>query len=448
MEQDVLLGTYDSFNFDSYQLDLDRCSLTMSYSFSDDLKLKERLKFHFGPRMLSTDDRIALDRVARLLFLLAGVSYYKAFAPRHLRCRAFEIDATTAAFVERVYRNGLAEFAFRNGISLEGRAKLHVDTDTRGEPISLKLPRRTCVPIGGGKDSIVTLETLKIHQEPVVLFALGAASPIVATMQAAQLPYIQVTRELDPKLFDLNKAGALNGHVPITSIVSSIAVLSSIIFGFDTIAMSNEHSASEPNLRFHEQDVNHQYSKSFAFEEDMDAYVRANVSTDINYFSLLRPLSEVAIARIFAHFPNYFRIFRSCNTAFKYDPSKRSSNWCCNCPKCRFVFLTLAPFVEKNSLLGIFGCNLLNDAAQIIGYEELCGLSTYKPFECVGEIDESATLIMHLADDPNWASDKVIRSVQPKLKCRSTGHSFDSLFNLRRPHHVPDRFLSMLYVAK
>ena len=184
------------------------------------------------------------------------------------------------------------------------RQRLRIVTDDVEPPsaLRLELPRLTCVPVGGGKDSIVTIECLRQAGEPLVLFSLGNAAPIEATIAQAGLPAIRVTRRLDPALFALNEAGALNGHVPITGILSLIVVACAIIHGFDAIAMSNEHSASAPNIA----DVNHQYSKSFEFEQAFSRLLERHVVTGVRYFSLLRPLTEVAIARRFARHAGVF----------------------------------------------------------------------------------------------------------------------------------------------
>src|SRR5262249_11965308 len=154
-------------------------------------------------------------------------------------------------------------------------------------------PRRTCVPVGGGKDSIVTLECLKRGGEPLILFSLGEAEPIRACIATAGLPFIRVHRRLDSGLFELNADGARNGHIPITGILSAIALAASVMAGCDAIAISNEHSSSAPNLRIDNTEVNHQFSKSLEFEDDFCAYVQKHISPSIAYFSLLRPLSEI-----------------------------------------------------------------------------------------------------------------------------------------------------------
>jgi len=417
------------FICEGYGFDQSNGVLSLRYAFDGGPRFEERITFPTGKA-----DAAALDRVFRMLLLACGVSYYKAFAPSRVRCTAFALDRATAAFFRDFYVKGLAEFAWRNRIDLSGLC-----IEGSGEPppaVELSLPRRTCVPIGGGKDSIVSVECLRAAGEELVLFALGNAQPIEETMRVAGLPAVRVTRRLDPGLFDLNAAGALNGHVPITGILSMIVLACAVLCGFDTIAMSNERSASAPNVA----DVNHQWSKSFQFEQAFSEHVQQHVVRGVRYFSLLRPLTEVAIARRFARHEQYFPVFRSCNTAFRQDVARRPGNWCCDCPKCRFVFLALAPFVAKQRLSAIFGRDMLDDAAQIDGFGELCGVVGHKPFECVGEVEESAAVMRHLAGADGWRDDAVVRALAPGLDAPP----LDTLLTPRGPHRVPERYLAML----
>jgi len=210
--------------------------------------------------------------------------------------------------------------------------------------------------------------------------------------------------------------------------------------------MSNEHSASAANLSIDGLEINHQYSKSFQFEQDFSRYVESCISPSIKYFSLLRPLSEIEIARRFSKYRAYFDVFRSCNTAFRQAREARGQRWCCNCPKCRFVFLALSPFVGKRDLVEIFGANLLDDETQHKGFAELCGLRANKPFECVGETGESASVISYLRDHPDWRDDIVVRRLNqefPALRERDCA-GLRTLLEVRHPHLVPQPYLAML----
>jgi UDP-N-acetyl-alpha-D-muramoyl-L-alanyl-L-glutamate epimerase len=437
---------YSEFVFDSYDWQATEMSLALRYRFAGGPRFEERLYFDLPPRPLSGAAAAVADRIFRLIFLFSGVSYYKAFVPPVLRCGAFPLDRETAEFLQRFYRHGLAEFAFRNGIALADQLRFVADGVPSAAALALDLPRRTCVPIGGGKDSIVSLECLKQAGEPLILFSLGDAEPIRASIAASGLPFIRVRRRLDETLFRLNDEGALNGHIPITGILSAIALAAAVLCGFDVIAMSNEHSASAPNLTIGGREINHQYSKSFDFEQDFAKYIGKQISPSIAYFSLLRPLSELEIARRFAKYAQYLTIFRSCNTAFRQAAAERGQDWCGNCPKCRFVFLALAPFVGKSALIEIFGRDLLDDPAQFPGFAALCGQGEHKPFECVGEIAESAAVMTYLGQHADWREDAVVRQMLDSFASLRHGDAaaYRAAFARKSPHRVPERYLVML----
>jgi hypothetical protein len=433
-----------NFVFRSFSFEREQGLLRLHYGFEWAEQFEEVISFPLPLRELSADENAALEQAFRLVFLLSGVSYYKARVPELLVCSAFPLAPELARFVEKNYLLGLGEFAHKNNLSL--KLKVGHDPAARLVPRHLALPRLTCVPVGGGKDSTVTIETLKAAGEPLVLFASGTSEPIAKTIAVSGLPSFRIIRKLDPLLMKLNAEGAYNGHVPITAILSAIAVACAILYGFDTIALSNEHSASEPNFVKDGVAVNHQYSKSLEFEREFASMVAQCVSPDIHYFSFLRPLTEAAITKRFATLDKYHAVFRSCNTAFKLDETKRGKNWCCNCPKCRFVFLALAPFMDKAKLVDIFGSNLVDDNSQLEGFAELAGLSAFKPFECVGTVEESALLLAKLTTLPEWKDDAVVKTLGPKLHHDEA--KFARLFDLRPDHALPQRFLEMLHAAE
>lgn len=407
-----------AFIFDSYAFNKATGELSLLYALDGVAAFEEKVFFPTaGMRELSEQEAQALDRVFRLVFLLAGVSYYKAAIPPRLVCKAFPLDRRTADFCTQVYEGGLGEFAFRNKVKLD--FAFDVQTEESEAPVRLSLPARALVPVGGGKDSIVTIETLKKAGRDIALFALGGggelAQPIKDTIRVSGLPAIHVRRVISPELLRLNAEGALNGHVPITAILSSLTLVCCLLYGFDSVALSNERSASAPNLVQDGREINHQYSKSLGFERALRGYIAEVISPDLQYFSFLRPLSETAIAQRFASCTAYHEIFRSCNTAFRLDEARRGTHWCCDCPKCRFVFLALAPFMDKDKLVSLFGRNMLDDPAQAKGFQELCGLSDFKPFECVGEVEESAALMATLGQRKEWQVDAVVVALAPRL---------------------------------
>ena len=375
------------------------------YAFDDGPDLIERIAFPDAPPLAR---RTAFDAALRLLHLIAGVSYFKAGVPEHIVIEGTGIDASTAAFMDEVYLHGLAEFAYHNKIDLRGRIRFPSTSEDASKAPSIGLPRRTLVPIGGGKDSLVTVERLKRAGEPATAVWIGDSALIEACAQRTGLPLLNIKRQLAAELFEYNKLGAYNGHIPVTAINSAILVCAAVLYGFDAIAFSNERSASAATLEYDGQSVNHQWSKGIDFERGLRAHIASHIAADLDYFSLLRPLSELAVTRAFSRATQYDDVFSSCNRNFRIRGERPSDRWCGQCPKCHFVFLALAPFVAKPRLLGIFGRNLLDDASLAPGFDALLEYRNHKPFECVGEGRESRAAMLALSQRPEWREDALV----------------------------------------
>lgn len=381
----------------------------------------------------------ALRRVARLLWLAAGPSYYKTAAPARIRVPV-TLSAAERDWLEALYREGLGEFAFSNGIDLSARPVFDVAVAAGDEPVTgLGLPRRSLVPVGGGKDSCVTIDVLQAAGEELVLCNVGGHRAALQVAAACGLPLVVASRALDPELGDLNARGALNGHVPVTAVVSLVAVAQALVTGADQVAFSNERSADVANLSYNGLPVNHQYSKGVAAERRLRAAL-AEVTAELEYFSLLRPLSELRIAELFARSERFLPVFTSCNAAFRLDERRRVDRWCGNCPKCRFVFLALAPFTPRATLVAVFGADLLADPAQVDGYRELLGLTGHRPFECVGEVEECRAALQMIAADVQWATSPLVAQLAGELRAAGQIVSDRSLAAIMAPsprHFLP-----------
>lgn len=420
---------------------------SLCYRFDDGPEMVETIRFRGAEGRLDADARAGLDRALRELHLAAGVSYYKAGVPEFIERDDGPLSHSAAAFFRSFYREGLGEFAWRNELDLGDRPRFSANGDEGWQAAAVKLRRRTAVPVGGGKDSIVAMEKMRASGDDVVLVSVGSSPLIADVAQRSGLPHLAIERRLAPELMQLNEQGALNGHVPITGIIGFILVCGAIVYGYDTVVMANERSASIGNLlRPDGSEVNHQYSKSLAFEASFDGYINENVLPGFSYFSLLRPLSELDIARHFSFHEQYFELFSSCNRNFTQAQGSRRERWCRNCPKCRFVFLMLAPFIPRHRLVGIFGGNLLADGEQIEGYRALVGRGGNKPFDCVGEPDECQAAFALLTAHPDWRDDTVVawfsRELLPGLD------DADALAQrVLRPageHRIPARYRSLL----
>jgi len=457
-----------AFRFVRCGLDAQSGIAQLVYAFDDGPELIETVTFPGAPFELDGKRAAAVEQALRLLHLIAGVSYYKAAVPPEIRIEGYSIDAETAALLETIYVNGLGEFAYRNGLNLHGRIKFpyslpspigrgvggegpeHPEVGARAErapqPLSqwdrgskLGLRHHALVAIGGGKDSLVSIEALRSAGVDQTVTWIGNSQLIAACAARTGLPTLNLGRALASGLFDLNRQGAYNGHIPVTAVNSAILVLAAILQGADQVVFSNERSASYGSIIPGTGEVNHQWSKGWAFESGFGQYVQQRIASDLHYYSLLRPLSELAVARQFAKTDRYDAHFSSCNRNFHILGERPVNRWCGVCPKCHFVFLALAPFMPKPRLVGIFGRNLLDDASQAGGFDALLEFQDHKPFECVGEGQESRAAMATLASRPEWKEDalvaRFVREIQPQLVASEL--EIAPLLNIGGEHRVP-----------
>jgi len=366
-----------------------------------------------GPADPGPEDHLppGLARALLHLHVAAGTSYYKTAAPPEVVIEGESMGAAELDLHHHLYDDGLREFAVANGLPVPRPVAVVADHGVADPPVPTAGALRPglIVPIGGGKDSMVLIDAVR-HLRPR-LFAVNP-HPLVHLLAAeAGLELLVVRRKLDPGLAALHEAGARNGHVPITAIVSLIAVVGAFLDGYDTVAMAVERSASEETVLVDGVPVNHQYSKSRDFELLLADVIRSSVAPELTYGSALRPYSELAISRAFARLGRYRGTFCSCNSAFR-QRAGTEDRWCGHCPKCRFVGLMLAPFLEPDELTAVIGTDMFADPAQIDGFAALMS-DVDKPFECVGEKRESAAALLLLAGRPAWRSTPVVSALAP-----------------------------------
>jgi hypothetical protein len=408
------------FRFLSRRFDAARSAVVLEYALDDQVRFVEEIVFPGAVAPTGVAGREALARALEALHLAAGVSYYKAAAPPQIQVESGALSPSAAQFFGDLYLHGLGEFAYRNQLDLADRLRFPSGSGEQ-RAVELDLPRRTAVPIGGGKDSVVTLEALRSSGEPMVLFSVGDFEPIRATAERAGIRRLVVERRISPRLLELNQAGALNGHVPVSAVIAFILVTAAVLYGFDSAALSNEGSADEPELVWKGRPINHEYSKGLIFEQAADRLMSEELLAGFRYFSFLRPLSELSIAARFAELAAYHPIFRSCNAAFRLAPAGRAREWCGQCPKCRFVFLILAPFVARARLVELFGADLLSETAQSEGYAELLGFADHRPFECVGGERDSLAALALIVKRPEWQGAAILERFRPHLPADAAG---------------------------
>ena len=352
-----------------------------------------------------------------VLALTASVSYLKATLPRRIELGGRPTGPAGAAMLRALLTDGLAELALRAGLGRLDGAFTFVDTPSsvRSAPIASDgpgpatagRPTGSLVTVGGGKDSALTLALAARHEPDPLAVAVNPRPPMERTAAWAGVGLVRVERRLDRRLLDLNAAGAFNGHVPITAIVTSAAVVAAAMLGRGTVLVSNEGSADAATREVDGWRVNHQYSKTSAFERLLGAALEeAGATTAV--VSLLRPLSELAIARGVARGVGLVAEVTSCNAAYALDGP--GDGWCGRCDKCRFVQLALAPFMDRARSVADLGFDALGDPTQVAGFAAMLDPAT-KPFECVGTVDEVRLALDLLAARADWRDAAAVRAL-------------------------------------
>lgn len=395
---------------------IDRVTGIAEFSFAfvggDNETFTERVAFT-PPESADAVDWPRIDSLLALLGGVLGTSYYKAAAPSRFVIEAAGITPAAASYLASVISNGLAEFAYR--AELPGFLEPQLDVVSPAEEwASAVAPSgEPLVPIGGGKDSVISVESLAATGFAPVQFAVNPNAIIRRVAEASGHPLVTAKRTLDRRLIELNADGALNGHVPVTAMNSLISIVQSQLLGLGPVAMSNESSASDPTLQWNGRPVNHQWSKSLEAERALIAVLEPQAGLVDAYFSLLRPFSELRIARGFALTSKYDASIVSCNRAFRLGAAH--VGWCGDCDKCRFVFLAFSPFMSSERLSGILGKNMFADASQVPGYRALLGLDAHKPFECVGEEAECSVAMSLASRLGQWADTPVVAAMLAEI---------------------------------
>lgn len=445
MSHPISLGQ-SRFEFTHRSHNAETGEISLSYRWGDEA-LTERFLMPAG-FSVTPSKADAFEAALDALHWIAGVSYWKAFCPNEWAFTERSPDVRQARWLETIYQQGLAEFAWHHQLDLTDLIHCPANdlplSEHSAAPASLG--SKVLLPLGGGKDSWVAWHRLYRHLGPNDLISVQIGSaPLIQQLgqvmvQAGRVAEHQVIgRIMDPKLFEWNAQGALNGHVPITAINHAALTVLALLMDAHWVVFANEASANEPTLVDETgQAVNHQYSKSFSFEQLFSQWVDLYVARDLKVFSLLRQDKELAVVKEFCELKLAHHQFSSCNRNFHIHPNGPSDNpWCGHCPKCHFVYLAMAVWLSPEELKAIFGDDLLADQNQISGFRALLALDGQKPFECVGEAAEARAAVMALSTSPKWADHVVIQTLAPQLVDVPVP-ALDTLLVPGGPHHIPE----------
>ncbi len=437
-----LRQSYDSFVYEDYKYDLDGARVSLEFSYrlhsksDEDIVFKHKVTYE-SERFLSLNmEKISeFENMIFSIGLVETINYYKTACPELLDIRCGRLKISQRQWWQKLFYLGLGEFIYLNGLEddfADGKMFEMISNEEEDffERKSADLSG-FLLPVGGGKDSVLTLERLRAFKSDSLPFVMSAPKAAYDCIEIAGYDeYLKATRIFDKTLFRLNEENYLNGHVPFSAILAFISSFGAVLVGKKYIALSNEKSANEPTV--HGKTFNHQYSKSYEFEEDFFNYSTKYLTKELYYFSFLRPLYEIDIARKFSAYEQYLDDFRSCNRG------KKENVWCSECSKCLFVYIILRPYVKKDMLLKIFKKDMLDDASLEEIFKELIGITEQKPFECVGTVSEirySLRLALALEEGE-----------KPYLleKYREHYENAPEIVDSEESHNVPDNLLAFL----
>lgn len=399
MEYNTLRKKYPKFIYENYSWKISKDNLEVFFNFRVPPNIAFAPKIVFRNVKKSQVKRIGQGALENLIFHLGLAeipSYWKATSSPIIEVRAGYLNKEQLRFWKDLIIKGMGQFFYENKIDFRKPNFLKINSNnvTRQGHVTLekRLVDRVLVPVGGGKDSVATLEKVKRQGKKIGCFLVNPSKAAKDVVKVAEIKdVVVVERQIDRKLLELNKKGFLNGHTPFTAVLSFLSVFCAVLFGYKNIAFSNEKSADEGNVRYLGRMINHQWSKSSEFERKFRRYLQKYLAKNINYFSYLRKYTELEISKMFLKYPQYFSVFSSCNQVERPASAKSfgEARWCGNCPKCLFVYATLYPYLEKKILLKIFGKDIFENKKMLPTMKALIGQGSHKPFECVGTFKES-----------------------------------------------------------
>ena len=388
---------------------------------------------------------------ARLLSLCAvmiGASYFKTEPAQMVN---FEPPLTPAGrrLAALAYGPGLGEYYVRNALTYPPQITIEAAAVEPQVAASVDQPKtpRAAVAFGGGKDSHVASAILRDAGAEGERFSIILSDKVGARLQSmSEQPLHLIKRRIDPRLIEISRSGeALNGHIPITGLNSTILTFIAEAMGLDWVVFANERAASEPTMQTDGHPVNHQFSKSLEFEDALRAAF-AEAGATVEYFSILRPVSELWTAHFLAtRGVDALDIFASCNRNFVFagpNALPEGRRWCGQCAKCIYTSVLLAPFLSVERHAQIFQSQPLHNPTNAGFLREIAGLTDAKPWECVGERREVAAALAHLRTVKGWKDAPLIAGIEDALFAEwdrdDLLQAWNEALDARSEHRMPE----------
>ncbi len=429
-----LSNEYDTFIYEGFNIIEETDYLKIIYDFN----VPNLTRFYPTLKLNKFEINEFTEHIIFHIGLIELISYWKATCSKNVIIKAGYITQEQINWFKKLYYNGLGELFYRNNITIDYENFMNIKCLAEKKKIEIPDFKGTgnLIPVGGGKDSNVTLEILKNSFENNNIFIINPKDVTLSCAKVAGYPQekiFTVERTIDKNLLELNKKGFINGHTPFSALVAFTSFLLAYINNKKYIILSNESSSNEANVI--NTKINHQYSKSYEFENDFNNYINKYFKIDVKYFSLLRPLNEYQIGLMFSNYKKYHKVFRSCNVGSKTIPWE----WCCNCSKCLFVYIMLSPFLYKDKLINIFGEDLFEKKELLNTFIDLIGFGKNKPFDCVGtyqEVRYALSKVINQIDNLPYLLKFYKDNYELENMCLDLEHSYNKENNLEESFEI------------
>lgn len=439
MTYEDLRNKYPRFVYNSFDIDESEDKITFTFNFEIEGLTTFHPKTTIEKRFIKNAkiDEKFLEELIFHIGLIEMISYYKAVCSKEIILKAGYLNKEQIKFIKKLIYNGLGEFFYVNNIAVdEDFVEIISEGEKRVFDNSAYSGERNLILVGGGKDSNVSLRLLKDMDNDAMIQNIKDVTKNSALIGGVtEENVVAIKRTLDLELIELNKKGFLNGHTPFSSLLAFQSYLVAYLRGSKYVVLSNEESANEGTVLG--TNINHQYSKSYEFEKDFQDYVDQFLNVDIEYFSLLRPISEYQIAMLFANYKEFHEVFRSCNVGSKENPWV----WCCNCSKCLFVYIVLSPFLSKEELIKVFGEDLYEKESLLDTFIEIIGETGVKPFDCVGSVSEAKYAISKVIHESTEELPYLLQYYKDHFKL-DLDSDYEHFYN--NNHSVPEKFEKIL----
>ena len=250
---------YPDFIFEDYNFSINESTIDIEFHFIISGLAQFKPSWSISKNdLINTEKNETIDSLVFSLGMVELISYWKiTCSPKvHIKCGL--LSESQVIWWKKLYRKGLGEFFYLNGISVDdefmniiyqtniadsNKRLVESEETDRSKPSVL-------IPIGGGKDSVTTLEILRDDTKrfSYIINPRQATIDTVNVSEISKENLIVARRSLDDNMIKLNKEGFLNGHTPFSALVAFSSVIAAYINNIEFVALSNEASANESTI--------------------------------------------------------------------------------------------------------------------------------------------------------------------------------------------------------